>query len=83
MYVLVYSIVFITIGCGLFFSIRLAFNSAAARYVRIIYCPAYCENEAEAELRRLLRLYPNALLRVGSDTDAVHTASRLPRIQLI
>ena len=77
MYIFAYSIVMLTIGCGLFFGIRLAVNSFSARYVKVIYCPIYDENEAEYELRRLLTLYPNTLIKVPHAVSAAHRPPQL------
>lgn len=75
MYIFTYSLVMLTIISGMIYGIRLALRSFSTRNVKHIFCPAYPENEAEYELRRLAWLYPNAVITVPASCLLVRPGS--------
>lgn len=77
MYIFAYALVILTIVSGMIYGIRLALRSFRSRRVRCIYCPLYCENDTEFELRRLLHLYPSAELYAPHS----RAAALLPRVK--
>lgn len=66
--VFVYSMVILVTAAGTAYGIGLALRSFRSRNVRYIRTPVYPENDAEYELRRLTRLYPNAVIKAGGNT---------------
>ena len=62
--IFVYTAVILVTAAGTAYGIGLALRSFRSRRVRYIRTPVYPENDAEYELRRLMRLYPNAVLAV-------------------
>lgn len=81
MYIFTYSLVLLTIAAGIIHGIMLALRSFSGGGVKRIFCPAYTGNDAEYELRRLMRLYPNAVITLTEPSMSLY-AKYFPRIRV-
>lgn len=72
-----YLIISIAVITGLYYLLECILRSAITHQIHKLDIVSYCENDTEIILRRLLRLYPYAVIHVRCNNSTYPIALRL------